>query len=375
ANKYHIESNSAQEGIMSLLEAKDLNKEYDDRSVLKEVTIAVNPGEAFALIGPTGSGKTTLIRLLDLLQVPTSGRIYFDGVEVTHGQRERLEARRRMSHVQQKPAVFTMNVYDNVACGLKWRHEKSDITRLKVEKALELVGMNDYRDRNAKTLSGGETQCLAIARALVTEPEILFLDEPTANLDPLTTSRVEQVIDSIIKERKTAVVMATHDMAQGQRLASSIGVLIGGEVLQVGNPNQIFTAPTSLEVAELVGVDNILGGVVATKDNSLVTMEVNDHTIQAISHFNVGEKIYALIRPEDITLTLSKDISSARNNFKGKVTKMTLVGPLFRVEIGCGFPLLVLITKKSAEEMGISIGKDVYASFKATAIQVIKRWH
>ncbi|MFC1989558.1 ABC transporter ATP-binding protein [Chloroflexota bacterium] len=360
---------------MSLLVAKDLNKEYDGRSVLKEVTIAVNPGEAFALIGPTGSGKTTLIRLLDLLQVPTSGRIYFDGVEVTHGQRERLEARRRMSHVQQKPAVFTMNVYDNVACGLKWRHEKNDITRLKVEKALELVGMNDYRDRNAKTLSGGETQCLAIARALVTEPEILFLDEPTANLDPLTTSRVEQVIDSIIKERKTAVVMATHDMAQGQRLASSIGVLIGGEVLQVGNPNQIFTAPTSLEVAELVGVDNILGGVVATKDNSLVTMEVNDHTIQAISHFNVGEKIYALIRPEDITLTLSKDISSARNNFKGKVTKMTLVGPLFRVEIGCGFPLLVLITKKSAEEMGISIGKDVYASFKATAIQVIKRWH
>ncbi|MFC2040868.1 ABC transporter ATP-binding protein [Chloroflexota bacterium] len=360
---------------MSLLEAKGLNKEYDGRRVLKEVTVAINPGEAFALIGPTGSGKTTLIKLLDLLQAPTSGRIYFDGVDVTHGQRERLEARRRMSHVQQKPVVFAMNVYDNVSCGLKWRHKKSDITRRKVENALELVGMNDYWNRNAKTLSGGETQRVAIARALVTEPEVLFLDEPTANLDPITTSRVEQVVDSIIRERKTAVVMATHDMAQGQRLASSIGVLIEGEVLQVGNPNQIFTAPTSLEVAELVGVDNILGGVVVTRDNSLVTLEVNGHTIQAISHFAVGENIYALIRPEDITLTLSRDISSARNNFKGKVTKMTPVGPLFRVEIDCGLPLLVLITKKSAGEMGISIGKEVHASFKATAIQVIKRWH
>ncbi|MFC1933658.1 ABC transporter ATP-binding protein [Chloroflexota bacterium] len=359
---------------MSLLEAIKLNKEYDGRHVLKEVTVTIQPGEAFALIGPTGSGKTTLIRLLDLLQVPTSGRIYFDGVDVTHGQRERLEARRRMSCVQQKPVVFMMNVYDNVACGLKWRHEKGDVTHRKVENALELVGMNDHRNRNAKMLSGGETQRVAIARALVTEPEILFLDEPTANLDPLSTSRVEQVIASIVKEQKTAVVMATHDMSQGQRLAANIGVLIDGEILQTGSPNAIFTSPKNREIAEFVGVENILTGVVISKDNDLTTIDVDGYAIQATSDFNVGEKVYVLVRPEDVTLTLIKETSSARNNFRGKIAKMTPVGPLSRIEIDCGFPLLGLITKRSAEELGLTIGYEVYASFKATAIQIIKRW-
>ncbi|MFC1862242.1 ABC transporter ATP-binding protein [Chloroflexota bacterium] len=318
---------------MILLEANELAKDYEGRRVLDEVTVAIQGAEAFALIGPTGSGKTTLIRLLDLLQVPTSGRINFDGTDVTQNEHARLEARRRMSYVQQKPVVFAMDVHDNVACGLKWRREKSDVIRRKVDNALELVGMNDYRNRNAKTLSGGETQRIAIARALVTEPEILFLDEPTANLDPVSTSKVEQVIDNVIRGQKTAVVMSTHDMAQGQRLANRIGVLIGGKMLQVGSPNEIFTAPTSLEVAELVGVDNILGGVVMEKDNNLITIEVDSHAIQAISHFDIDEKVNALIRPEDITLTLARDISSARNNFQGRITKMTSVGPLLKITV------------------------------------------
>ena len=176
---------------MSLLQAADLSKEYEGHPVLKRMTVAIKEGEAFALIGPTGSGKTTLIRLLDLLLSPTTGRIHFDGIDVTHNKHARLEARRKMSYVQQKPVVFSMNVYDNVAYGLKLRHEKNDLIKRKVDDALELVGMSDYRTRNAKTLSGGETQRVAIARALVTEPAILFLDEPTANLDPISVSKVE----------------------------------------------------------------------------------------------------------------------------------------------------------------------------------------
>ena len=360
---------------MALIETINLGQEYRERYVVKDVNLKIDRGEVFALIGPTGAGKTTLLRLLDLLESPASGRIYFDGIDVTSSGRQRLEARRRMSFVQQKPVVFSMSVYDNVACGLRWRKEKNEVIRQRVDDVLETVAMADYRDRNAKTLSGGETQRVAIARALATQPEVLLLDEPTANLDPVSVSKVEEVLAHIIGERKITVVMATHDMSQGQRLADRIGVLVNGRILQSGSPSEIFTLPESREVAEFVGVENILAGVVAEKDNSLVAIEINGGRIEAISDYKAGEGVYVLIRPEEITLTLSKGISSARNTFPGKIVRMALVGALIRIEVDCGFPLLGLVTKRSAEELNLTIGKRVHASFKASAISIIKRWN
>ena len=358
---------------MSLIEATNLGRKYDGRYVLKDIDLRINKGEVFALIGPTGAGKTTLLRLLDLLDTPVSGRIFFDGVDVTRSGRHRLEARRRMSYVQQKPAVFSMNVYGNVACGLKWRHEKKEVIRHKVDSVLELVGMADYNSRDAKTLSGGETQRVAIARALVTEPEVLLLDEPTANLDPVSVSRIEDVLEKIIAEQKTTLIIATHDMPQGQRLAGKIGVLINGELLQVGSPNDVFCSPQSKEVAEFVGVENILAGVIVEKDDDLAVISINGNTIQAISDCAIGEKVYAFVRPEDITFALAKEAGSARNVFEGSISKMIAVGPLARIELDCGFPLLGVLTTRSAQELQLTIGRHVYASFKATAVHVIKR--
>jgi len=359
---------------VTILQATELVKEYEGNPVLREINIAIREGEAFALIGPTGSGKTTLIRLLDLLLFPTSGRIHFDGVDVTYNKHARLEARRRMSYVQQKPVVFTMSVYDNVACGLKWRHEKSQLIKRKVNDALELVEMSNYMNRNAKTLSGGETQRIAIARALVTQPEILFLDEPTANLDPPSTAKVEQVIHNVIKERKVTVAMATHDMVQGQQLATRIAVLLDGKIMQVGRPSEIFSSPESQRVAEFVGIENILPGRVIDREDNLLTIDVHDSHVQAISDHVISDDVYVLIRPEDITFSLSKDVTSARNTFNGAITRLTQVGPLMRIEIDCGFSLLGLVTRSSAINLGLEIGKDVYATFKATATHVIKRW-
>src|SRR4030066_1979972 len=258
---------------MALLETVNLGHKYDGSPVLKNASLKVSRGEAFGLIGPTGAGKTTLLRLLDLLEVPASGKIYFEGMDMTRSGKHRLEIRRRMSFVQQKPLVFTMSVYDNVACGLKWRQEGHDAIRKKVDNALELVNLAEYKNRNATTLSGGETQRVAIARALVTEPEVLFLDEPTANLDPVSTSKIEEVLAHVIKERNVTIVMATHDMSQGQRIAGRIGVLIGGKILQIGSPNDIFCLPTNTEVAEFVGVENILKGRIIDKDDNLVTIQ------------------------------------------------------------------------------------------------------
>lgn len=358
---------------MALIKVTNLGKDYEGQSVLKNINLEIESGEVFALIGPTGAGKTTLIRLLNLLETPTSGQVYFDGVDVTGSERQRLKARRRMAYVQQKPIVFKMNVYDNVACGLKWRKVKKEVVRSKVDNALELVGMLDYTRRDARTLSGGEMQRVAIARALVTDPEVLLLDEPTANLDPISIAKVEEVLEQIIGEKNITILMATHDIPQGQRLAGRMGVLINGEILQLGSPNEVFCSPQNREVAELVGVENVLAGVITYKEDELVTVEVNGNSIQAISELTLGEKVHVLIRPEDITFTPSRNVSSARNMFDGEIIRMTQVGQLVRIEVDCGIPLLGVLTMVSAQELGLAIGKRLYASFKVTAIHVIKR--
>jgi tungstate transport system ATP-binding protein len=358
---------------MALIKVTNLGKDYEGQSVLKNINLEIESGEVFALIGPTGAGKTTLIRLLNLLETPTSGQVYFDGVDVTGSERQRLKARRRMAYVQQKPIVFKMNVFGNVACGLKWRKVKKEVVRSKVDNALELVSMLDYTKRDARTLSGGEMQRVAIARALVTDPEMLLLDEPTANLDPISIAKVEEVLEQIIGEKNITILMATHDIPQGQRLAGRMGVLINGEILQLGSPNEVYCSPQNREVAELVGVENVLAGVITYKEDELVTVEVNGNSIQAISELPLGEKVHVLIRPEDITFTPSRNVSSARNMFDGEIIRMTQVGQLVRIEVDCGIPLLGVLTMVSAQELGITMGKRLYASFKVTAIHVIKR--
>ena len=360
---------------MALIETVNIGQRYGGQDVLEDVSLDIEAGEAFALIGPTGAGKTTLLRLLDLLEKPAAGSIRFDGRDVTANKSLRLGARRRMAFVLQKPVVFNMSVYDNVACGLKWRKQKEPVVRQRVNQALELAGMAQYAKRNARTLSGGETQRVAIARALAIAPEVLFLDEPTANLDPVSTAKIEEVLAHIIGEGKTTVVMATHNMSQGQRLAGRIGVIMNGRLLQLGSPGDIFSTPGNKEVAEFVGVDNILSGVIVNRDEELVTIDVNGALIQAISDYPIGAEVHALIRPEDVTLALHKDNSSARNTFEGSIARTFLIGALVRVEVACGFPLFAVVTKRSAEDLDLAVNKKIYATFKATAVHIIKRWN
>ena len=359
---------------MPLIETVDLCRKYDGRDILKNINIKVDKGEVLALIGPTGAGKTTLLRLLDLLEIPSSGKIYFEGRDATESRKVRFQMRRRMAFVFQKPMVLNTSIYDNIAYGLRWRGEKKNSLRQKVGTILGMIDLSAYQSRNARTLSGGEAQRVAIARAIVTEPEVLLLDEPTANLDPISAAKVEELITSIIHQYGTTIIMATHDMSQGQRLANRIAVLINGEILQTGDPREVFTSPWNREVAEFVSTDNILDGIIVSSEEGMVSVDIGDNKIiEAISSYPVGEEVCACVRPENITLTLSKTASSARNSFTGQITGVVSMGPLSRIEINCGFRLVALVTKRSADELGLEKGKPVYATFKATGVHVVRR--
>jgi len=358
---------------MSLIETVDLCQRFGEQDILKNINLRIDRSEVFALIGPTGSGKTTLLRLIDLLDTPASGKIYFNGTDVTESGKRKFETRRRMSFVLQKPTVFNTSVYDNIAYGLKWRGAGRSTIRGKVDSILQMVGLSAEKNRNARTLSGGEVQRVAIARAIATKPEVLLLDEPTANLDPVSISSIEQLIRDIIRQYDTTLIMATHDMPQGQRLADRVGLLLDGEILQTGNWREVFNYPRNREAADFVGVENTIDGVIVSSKDKVVTIDTGNNVLEAISDYSTGEAVCACIRPEDITLALSRTSTSARNSFAGEVTRLVSTGPLTRVDIDCGFPLVALVTRQSAEELGLEKGKQVYTSFKATGIHVIKR--
>ena len=356
-----------------IIETTDLGQRLNGRDVLKNIDLRIDHGEVFALIGPTGSGKTTLLRLLDLIDSPSQGKVYFDGTDVTESAGQRLEARRRMAFVLQKPVVFNASVYENVAYGLRWRGMSRDDTRKRIDEVLEMVDLADFRKRNARMLSGGEVQRVAIARAIATEPEVLLLDEPTANLDPVSTAKIEGLISDIMERYQTTIVMATHDISQGQRLAGRVGMLQNGEILQTGGWHEAFNSPRNREMASFVGIENIIDGVVLTSEDNVVTIGTDHSIIEAVSDCTVGDRVHACIRSEEVTLALSRFSSSARNTFTGEIRQITTTGPIARIEIDCGFPLIAMITRRSAEEMSLEKGRQVHASFKATAIHVIRQ--
>ena len=356
---------------MSLIEVTDLNQRYGSKDTLRGISLSIEKGEVFGLIGPTGAGKTTLLRLLDHIEVPSSGRIYFDGQDVSHSPRLRSGVRRKTGMVFQKPVVFNTSVYENVAYPLKVRGNNAKTIAERVNTMLKTVGLEGYGKRNARTLSGGETQKVALARALITEPQLLLLDEPTANLDPVSLNVIEKLVAQVNRVHGTAMVIATHEMAQGQRLADRIGVMMEGELVQVGKPTEIFSTPKDIRVAHFVGVENILVGTVNSNKDGLIHIEIHGRHIEAIADRHPGDEVHLCIRPEHITLSLAGASTSARNSFSGEIAGLALSGPLARVELDCGFPLVALITKQSAEELGLQIGKQVYVSFKATAVHVI----
>jgi len=351
-----------------------LSRRAGGKTILDSVDLEIQRGEIFTFIGPSGSGKTTLLRLIDLLDMPTTGTIIFDGTDTAASNAVRLSIRRRMAMVFQKPAVLNTTVAGNVAFGLKFRGiEKSEINS-RVPEALEIVGLLHLADRKAITLSGGEMQRVAIARALVTRPEVLLLDEPTANLDPVNTDLIEKLILSIHRKFHTTIILSTHDMIQGQRLADRIGVIMDGRIAQVGSLHDIFYRPHCRDIARFVGIDTILKGVVQSNEDGHARVSVSDAVLEVITPCKPGTQVSLFIRPEEVTIaTKDGDLpkTSVRNQLEGTITKMVPFGPFVRTTIDFGSHLTALVTRRSADELSLAVGMTVIAGVKATAIHVI----
>jgi len=240
-----------------MIELSNVSQAYGDETVVEDVTLSVEPGEVVAIIGPSGVGKTTLLRLLGLFTRPTAGTVELDGQPVwSADEDERLQLRRRVGTVFQEASLFDASVARNVEYGLRvrqpwddrlrdtlWSIVGSNGTPEAVKRSLDVVGLSDKLDQQARSLSGGEAQRVSFARALAYDPSYLLLDEPTSDLDPRNTGVIEEAIVEA-RDQGIGVVVATHDMHQAERIAGRVGVLLGDGFTEIGPTETIFENPT-----------------------------------------------------------------------------------------------------------------------------------
>lgn len=334
-----------------IFKVRNLKKVYNNKIVLDVDNLDFQEGKIYAIVGPNGSGKTTLLNILNLLEKADEGQIFFHDQEITNKSNEDiLEIRRRMTLVNQDPFLFHSTVYDNIAYGLKIRSIPPKVQKSRIKSALNIVGLSGFKDRRANQLSGGEAQRAVIARALVIEPEVLFLDEPTANIDQKHVDVVERIIKKIKKEIKTTVIFTTHDLSQAYRLADEVISLLDGKIIK--------------QVPE-----NLLRGEIIKGGDGLKWFK----TMGNIKFAIVSEKVglaYISIDPRDIILSYEQFQSSARNSFLGKITKIIEQNHLVKLEIDIGIPLLVIITRESFFKMNLNLGSKVYLTFKASAVKL-----
>ncbi|HCJ66285.1 MAG TPA: ABC transporter ATP-binding protein [Elusimicrobia bacterium] len=337
----------------------NLTKKFVHLTVLEKINITLNPGIVTVFIGPNGAGKTTLLRLLDLLIPPTEGEILYNGKPANINK---LLIRRKMGFVPQNPIMFTGTVWDNLTYGLKVR--KMTEVEKNADKVLSLVNLEKMRSQPAGTLSGGEKQRLAIARVLVYDPEVIFFDEPTANLDPLSTAIIEELIPQLAKENKT-IVLATHNLWQARRYGEQIYFLSQGKIIQQGNGEKIFRQPESLTVAEFTGITNIWHGYIDGQSNFIIgKIKI------AVAAEGEGQG-YAFLRAEEILLAREPVHSSARNCLLAEISRTRDLGYAVEITAQVGdLEVYALITRNSLEELALTVGKKIYLVFKATSVHI-----
>ncbi len=359
------------EPLTPKLSVRGLAVRRGGRAVVDVPSLDVQPGAVLAIIGPNGAGKTTLLLHLALLERPSAGEVLFEGTP-TRG-RERA-FRRRMAVVFQEPLLLDRTVLDNVETGLRLRGVARAARRERATHWIERFGVGALAQRSSRTLSGGEAQRVSLARAFALQPEVLLLDEPFSALDTPTRSSITEDLASALAETRTTTVLVTHDHDEAARLGDRVAMMIRGRIRQSGVPAEVFGAPVDEDVAAFVGIETMIPAHVVGREHGLLILRTGDHVIEALGD-GVYQDALVCLRPEDISLSRGTEHSpdSVRNRLAGRVTRIVPSGGDARVDVDCGFPLRARVTRRSAEELGLEVGTEVVASFKATAAHVIGR--
>ena len=369
---------SADVDVPPLLRAEALVRRYGSHTVVSDVSFAVLPGEIFAIVGPNGAGKSTLFRLLLGVEHPDSGRILLDGVELRRGERA---ARQRVTGVFQQPVLFSGSVRDNVAFGLRGR-SRNERNRA-VAAALDWFELSALARADVRTVSGGEARRVALARALVLEPAVLLLDEPTAGLDAAVRTRFLHELERVARSRTRGIIMITHDARDAFGLADRIAVMHHGQIVQQGTPDEILLRPATVFAAELTGAELLLTGTVVAVEYDLAAIAlpggVELHaTIASGEVLRAGDAAQVAYRPEDIIVALAPDApSSAANRLPVRVAALVAAGAHMRAQLrpetGGDYVLNALLTRRSVQELGIEVGQRAHALLKASALHVWRR--
>ncbi len=356
-----------------ILSVKDLVVTRGDQQVLQVDNLEIQQGEVLAVIGPNGAGKSTLLLVLARLLAPNAGQLYFRGLPMD--QENELSYRRRIALVLQEPLLLHRSVFDNVAAGLRFRSLPRAEVITRTNDWLERLEIGHLKDRQGHRLSGGEAQRTSLARAFALQPELLFLDEPFSALDAPTRSRMLQDLHALLSQTGITTVFITHDLDEALMLGDRVAVILGGILRQVGRPQDVFASPSDAEVAAFVGVETVIAGRVTVSRDGQVLIEANGLKLEAVGDLAIGTQVMYCLRPEDITISTSEPThgSSARNQLGGRIVRMVPNGPLVRVVVDCGLPIVALITRGSAIDMRLVEGQTVTASFKATAVHLIAR--
>jgi tungstate transport system ATP-binding protein len=235
----------------TLYRLKGVTKRYGERQVLQVDNLAIARGEVLALVGPSGAGKSTLLRLLNFLEPPTNGRIQFQNETFSADDPMPIHLRRRVTTVFQRPFLLNRSVIANVQYGLRLRGQRNGTQT--VDGALAQVGLGDVARQPARTLSGGEAQRVALARALVLDPEVLLLDEPTANLDPYNVALIEEIVANLNREKGMTLVLVTHNIFQARRLAGRVALMLDGRIVEINDSDSFFNNPVDPRTAAFIG--------------------------------------------------------------------------------------------------------------------------
>ncbi len=332
---------------MNIVDLKNISMEYSGVRVLDNIDLYIRKNEFLTLLGPSGCGKTTTLRIIGGFEEPTEGKVIFEDKDITKVP----PYQRKINTVFQKYALFPhLDVYDNIAFGLKIKKIAKDEIDRRVKEMLKLVDLQGFENRGIDSLSGGQQQRIAIARALVNEPEVLLLDEPLGALDLKLRKEMQIELKNMQKRVGITFIYVTHDQEEALTMSDTIAVMNHGKIQQIGSPIDIYNEPKNAFVAKFIGESNIIDGIML---EDLVVEFLNIIFDCVDKGFGKDEQVDVVIRPEDLVL-----IPVEEGNLKGKVESVTFKGVHYEMIVkvdGFDWKIHSTIMKEVGTEVGLYV--------------------